>query len=274
MLRRLNAPRFPSLITIALSSLIILVLLTLLVIGLHRHQLSVAQHNADNLNPLPPLDNIDFNGEATLLHFDALPDKPTTNPGQREYKEFLRPGFEQAVSLAEEGFAREESSPLFTGDDVVMSDSPLVSGSWLKQIAELKRLSRFNEALKICRQKYPHLSAYQQAISIHRARIKTLSLTIDKSEELLSLYRLSVEASFLHDQAKGLPNLTPKQLKQVDRSGISNLDMPYQKIGYSELRLVKKTDIKLLLEMWGRPQYHAKPREFYAKIWRDLCSKP
>ena len=260
-------------IAIALTSLIILVLLTLLVIGLHRYQLSVAQHNADSLNPLPPLDNMDFNGEATSLHFDDLEDQRVANPGQREHEGFVKPGFEQAVSSTGERFARGESSPILTGDDIVISDSPFVSGSWLKQIAELKRLSRYDEALEICCQKYPLWSAYQQAISLHRARIKNLSLTLDKSEQLVSLYRLSVEASFLHDQAGGLPNLTPKQLKQVDRSTISNLEMPYQKIGYSELRLVKTNDIKLLLELWGTPQYHAKPREFYAKIWRRLCSE-
>ena len=54
---------------------------------------------------------------------------------------------------------------------------------------------------------------------------------------------------------------------------ISRLEMPYPQIGYNELRLIKKTDIKLLLECWGKPKAHLKPRELHGETWKSLIAR-
>ncbi|MCB1669813.1 MAG: hypothetical protein R3F41_19215 [Gammaproteobacteria bacterium] len=146
--------------------------------------------------------------------------------------------------------------------------------NWQEQIGELKRLDRLDEALRICQEQLPLWSAYQQASLIHRARIKQHSQDGQPiEEELRALYNLAAQASFLHDRVKGLPNLPLSQLKQVDLEEISRLEMPYPQIGYNELRLIKKTDIKLLLECWGKPKAHLKPRELHGETWKSLIAR-
>jgi hypothetical protein len=306
------------LFVIALTSLIILALLALLVIGLHRHQLSIAQHNADKYNPLPPLENITLNRELPDLPFDALGDQPVTtdeNPGVSDTADEQHSATERTADTGKHLDAEDEDTEITvpqTAPPAVLvehSDSELIpadsqnqavpdpeqsSGgcdapdhppvesasvessvdaeSWQEQIAELKKQDRYDEALRICRQEYPLWSAYQQASLIHRARIKQLSqANHDITEELTSLYQLAAIASFLHDRVRGLPNLSLAQLKLLDLSWISALDMPYRQIGYTELRLIKKTDIKLLLEKWGRPQAHISPRQLHPDAWKRLC---
>jgi len=146
--------------------------------------------------------------------------------------------------------------------------------SWQGHVAELKKRDSLEAALQVCEQAFPLWSAYQQATLIHRARIKQLAQdgkAIDR--ELKALYRLAAQASFLHDRVKGLPNLPLSQLKKVDLDEVASLDMPYEKIGYNELRLIKKTDIKLLLESWGKPHSHLKPRELHADTWKNLIAR-
>jgi len=171
--------------------------------------------------------------------------------------------------ISEEYQSIESSS---SASDLAFLDHSVTGESWQERVAELKKQERFDEALQVCRQEYPLWSAYQQASLIHRARIKQLSQeNQDITEELSALYRLAAQASFLHDRVKGLPNLSLAQLKLLDLSPIAGLEMPYPQIGYTELRLIKKTDIKLLLDKWGKPATHIRPRELHTEAWKDLC---
>ncbi|MEZ5492119.1 MAG: hypothetical protein R3F50_17690 [Gammaproteobacteria bacterium] len=146
--------------------------------------------------------------------------------------------------------------------------------NWQEQVQELKKQDRLDDALKLCQEQLPLWSAYQQASLIHRARLKLLSQEgRDIEGELKELYDIAAKASFLHDRVKGLPNLPLSQLKRVDLDEVESLEMPYEQIGYNELRLIKKTDIKLLLEKWGKPQAHIKPRELHAETWKSLIAR-
>jgi hypothetical protein len=301
--------RILKLFVIALTGLIILALLALLVVGLHRYQLSVAQHNADKYNPLPPLKNATLSRNLPDLPFDALDDQPVTRAGEAvtsapgdgqdrsvegasDLGQTLDPveqsphhddngdapgrsAASKPTSTVRPGEEEDTASPVEPEQipvETTPAESPTDAESWQERIAELKKQDRFDEALQICRQEYPLWSAYQQASLIHRARIKQLSqANRDISDELASLYQLAAEASFLHDRVRGLPNISLAQLKLLDLAWISDLEMPYQQIGYTELRLIKKTDIKLLLEKWGRPQAHRRPRELHPDAWQRLC---
>ena len=325
---------------IILISLITLALLTLLVLGLHRYQLSTAQTNADKHNPLPPLDNIKIDRELPDLSLedDALtsPESVSLSTPAREEQELSEvPRPQPTPEKEQNGDSDSESEPAEQVDtaqgsrsnldseeengqdteilvpertdiaietntgagvesslggnnhvnqvvedpasistsELASTNPPVSADSWQDQIAELKKQGRLDEALRICRKEFPLWSAYQQASLIHRARIKQLSQEeLDVLDELAALYRLAAEASFLHDRVKGLPNLSLAQLKLLDLSPVTELEMPYKQIGYTELRLIKKTDIKLLLEKWGKPEAHIRPRELHAEAWKQLCS--
>lgn len=405
---------------IALIALISLPLLALLVVGLHRYQLSIVQTNADNYSPLPPLDNIELNRDLPDLSlegaalnigessdFDSpseqqiespvrddtdpnsepgLPKKSagdvavvsesepgsehdeTRNEGAEEYCDTAinvpdqshnpisdsidEPGaehrdlldcdtgsyalsalgtdvpitsdsalithaepvdhtdkpsasgivvdqqpapacYEDAIAVAEDISVVRDVDPVrapeFSETDEFVDhnaankddstsdqtlDPSAIPESWQDQVAELKKRHRYDEALQICRQEFPLWSAYQQASLVHRARIKQLGQADqDINGELSALYRLAAQASFLHDRVKGLPNLSLAQLKQLDLSAVAELEMPYQHIGYTELRLIKKTDIKLLLDKWGKPDAHIRPRELHPDAWKELCGE-
>ena len=345
---------------IALISLITLALLTALVFGLHRYQLSMAQTNADKHNPLPSLEKIKVSPDLPDLTLDdydlesnsqsaaqfraasgTRTDQPAEQQQHYEKTEIIVPAHPAASERAADNRASFESAVVETieehqaqhyrlaatldtsthsrsvltnpepeapdietasvtdrtvansgqesvageyrmenqavedatsGSSLAFLEPSVAADSWQERVAELKKQGRLDEALDVCRQEYPLWSAYQQASLIHRAKIKQP----DQNEagvvnELAALYKLASEASFLHDRVKGLPNLSLAQLKLLDLSPIEELEMPYSKIGYTELRLIKKTDIKLLLDYWGKPETHIKPREFHADTWRTLC---
>ena len=168
------------------------------------------------------------------------------------------------LSLSAEG--DEEDPPLDYGE-IGTNDN------WLERVAQLKKDDQMTEALGVCQSEFPLWSAYQQASLIHRARIKRLiKEELDHTEELEQLYFIAAQASFLHDHVPGLPNLSLALLKTLDLKKIDQLEMPYSEIGYTELRLIKKTDIKLLLGHWGRPNAHIKPRKLLSEAWLELTS--
>lgn len=184
------------------------------------------------------------------------------------------PGLIEPVVTGHAATGADAENAYSAADEAPVAALPVVSESWQGHVAELKKNDSLEAALQVCVQALPLWSAYQQATLIHRARIKQLAQdgeAIDK--ELKALYRLAAQASFLHDRVKGLPNLPLSQLKKVDLEEVASLDMPYEEIGYNELRLIKKTDIKLLLESWGKPHSHLKPRELHADTWKNLIAR-
>jgi len=224
-------------------------LLVLLVFILHKHQLSQAQSNADKILPLPPLDSTLGKKSSSLLDNDSektLPPHLVRNDGPSEIK-YKHQGSEQATDPAND--------------------------HWLAKVSQLKKTNSFTLALAVCESAYPRWSAYQQAVLVHRARIKELhKLEQPIENELHALYKLTALAEFLHGRVKGLPDLSLAQLKLIDPKVLQNLDMPYDSIGYLELRLIKKTDIRLILSKWGKPESHQSPRQHHSSAWLRLAA--
>ena len=145
--------------------------------------------------------------------------------------------------------------------------------SWSDQVASLKKAGKLETALQICEDNYPLMSAFQQASLIYRAKIKELIREDQPTDqELMNLYRVAALASFLHDPVNGLPNLSSLTLKALDLKEIMTLDMPYTALGYTQLKLLKKTDILQLKSLWGEPNAHAKPREYHRDAWESLTA--
>ena len=232
----------------AIAFIVTVGLLTLVVIALHRYQLSVTQSNANKGQPLPPLDYTKAI-KPPVTEFD--PDK-TLPP-------FLADKFEPA------------QEPVQKQDSPVQEELP--ETPWIERVAKLKKLGKLNGALAVCENAYPLWSAYQQAALVLRAQIKALQKQDEPIDDALTnLYRLAAVAAFLHDRVKGLPDLTLNQLKLLDLDQLQSLDMPYSSIGYLELRLIKKTDIKLLLDKWGKPESHLNPRQFNSSSWVKIAT--
>jgi hypothetical protein len=222
---------------IALLSIVLTVaLLGLTVYGLHRYQNMEVEYNIDRSSPLPPL-------------LKANPQQPKAEPSQ-----FTSPALEPG-----------EDKP-----DLASSNQ----SSWQEEVLALKLSGDLNAALAVCKQEYPLWGAYNQACIIIRTQIKQDQLNEQQLRDSLSLlYRLAATAELLHDKSGRFSHLPLSQLKRLDLALIIGLDLPYAEIGYAQLRLIRKSDIRLMTSLWGRPLQHQYPRQFHQQWWTDFTAR-
>ncbi len=149
-----------------------------------------------------------------------------------------------------------------------------VTQNWLNKVAQLKKSGDFEAALAICEEEFPLWGAYNQACIIERLKIKDDD-TPDPIREsgLQRLYQLAVTAELLHDKTDETEHLTLNQLKELDLSTVNDLRHDYSEIGYAHLRLIRKSDIKIMLSLWGRPEQHAPPRAHHRQWWESFISQ-
>lgn len=218
-----------------LSILLAVVLLGITVYGLHRYQTMEVEYTVDRSTPLPPLDS------------------------QRDGKS-----------------AKAKSSSVDNAivDDPEKNKPSKTTQTWLNRVAALKKAGDLEQALAICEQEYPLWGAYNQACIIERLKIKDESADSEAREAgLQRLYRLAVIAELLHDKSDGSDHLTLNQLKALDLDRVNQLEHDYSQIGYAHLRLIRKSDIKIMLSSWGRPEQHALPRAYHQDWWQSFIHR-
>ena len=107
-----------------------------------------------------------------------------------------------------------------------------------------------------------------------RAELKTAEARASNNgmvaTKLLKLYRTAAVAELLHDKSEGEIRYTLNQLRNMPLHELEELDMPYSKIGYAQLRLIRKSDVKLMLDHWGRPMQHCSPRQLHHEWWQQF----
>lgn len=212
-----------------LSILLAVVLLGITVYGLHRYQTMEVEYTVDRSTPLPPL--------------DAERD-PKTGKEVR-------------------GSAESEAKPGPSKNKVAKSTQ-----TWLNRVAALKKTGNLEQALAVCEQEYPLWGAFNQACIIERLKIKDENADDEaRARGLQRLYQLAVTAELLHDKSDGSDHLTLNQLKALDLSKVNELKHDYNQIGYAHLRLIRKSDIKIMLSTWGRPEQHELPRAYHQTWW-------
>ena len=63
------------------------------------------------------------------------------------------------------------------------------------------------------------------------------------------------------------------QLKMLADEVIAKLDMPYRTLDYSELRLLRKSDIKRMLLVWTKPAIQKRPRKYHSQRRQEFCHR-
>lgn len=228
-----------------LSILLALALLGLTVYALHRYQTMEFELNVERSAPLPPLrENIGNPLSA------KNPETGATKPAPQS--PVSKPVTTKAVKK------QPKSAP-----------SPSVK-SWQDSVAKLKTAGKYQEAVELCEQQMPLWSAYNQLCMLIRAEIKEPGREVTDHYQLVAkLYSTAAIAEFLHDKSEDSEKLTNQQLRKLDLGAIAALEFPYSEIGYAHLRLIRKSDIKHMVELWGRPANHRVPREHHAAWWRE-----
>ncbi len=217
-----------------------LALLVATVYGLHRYQTMEVEYNVDRSIPLPPIDQ-----------------KFPLNLGSNE----------PAVTT------RRSWAPFTPAEPEEIEFKPVKSGSnWQRELLAAKERGDLERAAQICEQQFPLWSAYNQACIILRGHVADAEGEY-REQLLLRLYRLAALAEFLHDKTVASTRLSVNQLKELDLRPLEGLRLDYAELGYAHLRLLRKHDIKLMVEFWGKPQRHLPPRELHLGFWQEIVDR-
>ncbi len=234
-----------------LSIVLALSLLGIIVYGLHKYQTMEVEYHVDRTMPLPPIDG------ARRKHSSPESGMGTAGESTRS-----------RVRSNSRGTGK--SSRLAANSGQVQR--PRKAG-WQDQLAKAKNVGNFELAKQLCRQQFPLWSAFNQACITIRGQLKTIDLGSESAAKLLlELYRTAAMAELLHDKSEQAESFKLHQLRSIDQAALAQLDFPYTEIGYAQLRLIRKSDVKMMLASWGRPQGHKYPREQYAQWWESQVS--
>jgi len=222
-----------------LSILSALTLLGLTVFALHKYQTMEVEFNVDRSLPLPPLQG-DNGADKTNQKV------PLTKPVQE---------FDNKRAVASKSSKEKVAST--------------TSKTWQESVTRLKNDGKYAEAAALCERQLPLWGAYNQLCMLLRYEIKGAKIdSALREEKLKRLFATAAIAEFLHDKSSGNTKPALQKLQELDLQKLATLDFPYAEIGYAHLRLIRKSDIKHMVELWGRPDSHLAPREFHRDWWQ------
>lgn len=153
--------------------------------------------------------------------------------------------------------------PVFTAPHA----EPGNGDNWQDQVRQLREKEQDTAALQLCRQYFPRIQAFQQAAVILRQLVRTrLDNNQDARQELHELYRIAVMA----DLYRSSNSLKPKDPLRTLHA-LQQLEFDYQRIGTRSLRLLTKSDVRHLEQLWGRAAAHCHAEEADGLDWAGLC---
>lgn len=221
-----------------LSILFALALLGLTVYALHRYQTMEVEYSVDRSAPLPPL-----NEEKPV-------NPPLTDTQQAPVVVPVKKSPPARPAVKKQ--PRKTSTKL-----------------WQDEVTALKNAGHYAEAAAVCQKQLPLWGAFNQLCMLIRSELKESKLPPEQRESLLSrLFHTAAIAEFLHDKSGDSEKLSNSQLRKLNLEDIRALKFPYNDIGYAHLRLIRKSDIKFMVETWGRPDGHTTPRKYHAQWWQ------
>ena len=92
---------------------------------------------------------------------------------------------------------------------------------------------------------------------------------VDYESDLLSLYHLAAWESFCPKQCESIDEPAFKVFDQIPGGVVADLEVDYQQLGYKQLKLVTKTDAKMLVSLYGEPKQHSTLNQLYAEVWQQ-----
>lgn len=163
-------------------------------------------------------------------------------------------------------WSAEQSGPRTAAFWAAMSEGIRNGTFWADRIRELRGepLHRLQYAID----QLPLPAAFREAaISVRalvRARLKLKQLAND---ELVVLYWLAAVESFGVPYSAFLQQPGYNVLESVPGAVIKSLPFSYVDLGYNQLRLLNKTDVKWLIGQWGEPEGHSTLNAMHRATW-------
>lgn len=163
--------------------------------------------------------------------------------------------------------APDNPSPAATDDDIPVMAASNAGNHWLNQVKRLREKGDSDAALALCEQYYPRVQAFQQAALILRQQIRErVEQHRPANDCIRQLYRVAA----LADLYRSNNPLRPRD-PQAAWNTVAGQDFDYQRLGTRELRLLTKSDIRHLEQLWGRPVAHLHAEEVLGEQWQLLC---
>ncbi|MDY6983768.1 MAG: hypothetical protein SV422_11825, partial [Pseudomonadota bacterium] len=146
-------------------------------------------------------------------------------------------------------------------------DTAPANDNWLTQIRSLREDGQLDAALAASRAQFPKTQAFQQAAIILRQQIRE---AIEKFQPpdtlLLELYHTAALADLFRTSSSHKPRDSQAALDAVRGRAFQ-----YSALGHLRLKLLNKSDVRALEQLWGAPPVHRHTEDLLGEEWLKWC---
>jgi hypothetical protein len=123
--------------------------------------------------------------------------------------------------------------------------------------------------LKIALENMPLPASFREAAIATRALIREKRKTKESyDEQIYLLYWLAAIDSFSIPYSEKLKEPGYNVIESMPGKKLKGLPFTYKNLGYTELNLLNKTDVKWLIESWGEPEIHSTLHSVHFDVWQ------
>lgn len=128
--------------------------------------------------------------------------------------------------------------------------------------------------LALALENLPLPAAFREAAVAVRAQIRSKRKADEAfDEELTLLYWLAALRSFMLDYAPRLQEPGFNVVEAIPGQRLRSLRYQYSQLGYRDLSLLNKTDVKWLIAAWGEPASHSTLHALCRELWDEYETK-
>jgi hypothetical protein len=145
--------------------------------------------------------------------------------------------------------------------------APVTADNWLARIKTLRDTGAATEALALCQAHYPRAQAFAQAAITLRQLLRECVEQHLPAEQLLGeLFRTAALADLFRN---GNP-IRPAD-SAAAQAALQNTTFSWSAIGHNQLKLLNKSDVRMLEQAWGSPTAHRHVEDVLGMQWQAIC---
>lgn len=156
------------------------------------------------------------------------------------------------------------------GGTVQPSEAASAADNWVVQIRTLRESGQLDAALSMSKAQFPKAQAFQQAAIILRQQIRH---ELDHSRPVDAILRELFQTAALADLFRTTSSHKPLD-PQAALNAVRNQSFHYANIGHLRLKLLNKSDVRALEQLWGNPEVHRHTEEVLGEDWLKWCRAP
>jgi len=128
--------------------------------------------------------------------------------------------------------------------------------------------------LKLALENMPLPASFREAAIATRALIREKRKEKELyDEQLYLLYWLAAVDSFSIPYSEKLQEPGYNVIESIPGEKLKTLPFSYKLLGYTDLTLLNKTDVKWLIEAWGEPESHSTLHKLHFDVWVEYEDK-